>query len=66
MALSPHGARFEEARTILAHELEVPATYFSLLSVLAIGPADHSAIHGRGRGPLARQAHGRECPQGPC
>lgn len=38
LALDPHGPLFDEPRAILAQELEVPHTYFSILSVLASGP----------------------------
>jgi len=36
--LDPHGPLFDEPRAILAQELEVPHTYFSILSALASGP----------------------------
>lgn len=36
--LDPHGPLFDEPRAILAQELDVPHTYFSILSVLARGP----------------------------
>jgi len=51
LALSPHGPLFEEARTVLSQELVEPATYFSLLSVLAKGPADHGTITAESRVP---------------
>lgn len=38
LSLDPHGTLFDEPRAILAQELEVPHTYFSILSVLASGP----------------------------
>lgn len=38
LALDSHGPLFDEPRAILAQELEVPHTYFSILSVLARGP----------------------------
>lgn len=38
LCLDPHGPLFDEPRAILAQELEVPHTYFSILSVLASGP----------------------------
>ncbi len=38
LCLDPHGPLFDEPRSILAQELDVPHTYFSLLSVLASGP----------------------------
>jgi AAA+ ATPase superfamily predicted ATPase len=38
LALDPHGPLFDEPRSILAQELEVPHTYFSILAVLARGP----------------------------
>jgi uncharacterized protein len=36
--LDPHGSLFDEPRSILAQELEVPHTYFSILAALAAGP----------------------------
>ncbi|MGC8635330.1 MAG: ATP-binding protein [Candidatus Limnocylindrales bacterium] len=38
LTLDPHGPLFDEPRSILAQELEVPHTYFSILAVLAHGP----------------------------
>lgn len=49
LALSPFGRLFDEARTVLAQELDAPATYFSLLSALSVGPADYSTIEKRSR-----------------
>lgn len=57
LSLSPLGPLFDEARTVLAQELEAPATYFSLLSALAHGPADHATIGDRSR--VASGAIGR-------
>jgi len=39
LCLDPHGPLFDEPRAILAQELEVPNTYFSILATLASGPA---------------------------
>jgi AAA+ ATPase superfamily predicted ATPase len=49
LALSPFGRLFNEARTLLAQELDSPATHFSLLAALAIGPADYATIERRSR-----------------
>lgn len=49
LALSPFGRLFNEARTVLAQELDSPATHFSLLAALAIGPADYATIEKRSR-----------------
>ena len=38
ICLDPHGPLFDEPRAILAQELEVPHTYFSILAALASGP----------------------------
>lgn len=38
LALDPHGSLFDEPRSVLAQELDVPHTYFSILAVLARGP----------------------------
>lgn len=38
LCLDPHGSLFDEPRAILAQELEVPHTYFSILAALASGP----------------------------
>ena len=38
VGLDPHGPLFDEPRAVLAQELEVPHTYFSILSALASGP----------------------------
>ena len=38
VCLDPHGPLFDEPRAVLAQELEVPHTYFSILAVLASGP----------------------------
>jgi AAA+ ATPase superfamily predicted ATPase len=38
LTLDPHGPLFDEPRSILAQELDVPHTYFSLLAALAAGP----------------------------
>lgn len=38
LCLDPHGPLFDEPRAILAQELEVPHTYFSILAALASGP----------------------------
>ncbi len=49
LALSPFGRLFAEARTVLAQELDSPATHFSLLAALSIGPADYGTIEKRSR-----------------
>jgi AAA+ ATPase superfamily predicted ATPase len=49
LALSPLGRLFNEARTVLAQELDSPATHFSLLAALAAGPADYATIEKRSR-----------------
>ena len=49
LALSPLGRLFNEARTVLAQELDSPATHFSLLAALAVGPADYATIEKRSR-----------------
>lgn len=49
LALSPYGPLFDEARAVLAQELEAPATYFSLLAALAEGPADYATVAQRSR-----------------
>ena len=38
LSLDPHGPLFDEPRAVLAQELDVPHTYFSILAVLASGP----------------------------
>lgn len=38
VCLDPHGSLFDEPRAILAQELEVPHTYFSILAAIASGP----------------------------
>lgn len=45
--LDPHGPLFDEPRAILAQELEVPHTYFSILSALASGPQPWSDLVSR-------------------
>ena len=45
--LDPLGGLFNEGRAVLAQELESPATYFSLLAALSIGPADYATIERR-------------------
>ena len=50
LALSPLGRLFDEARTVLAQELDAPATHFSLLAALAEGPAAYATIERRSRG----------------
>lgn len=54
LALSPLGRWFNEARTVLAQELDAPATHFSLLAALAMGPADYATLERR-----SRVEHGR-------
>jgi AAA+ ATPase superfamily predicted ATPase len=49
VTLSPLGRLFSEARTVLAQELDAPATHFSLLAALALGPADYATIEKRSR-----------------
>lgn len=49
LALSPLGRLFNEPRTVLAQELDSPATHFSLLAALAAGPADYATIEKRSR-----------------
>lgn len=52
LTLDPHGPLFDEPRSILAQELEVPHTYFSILAALARGPqgwgdiSKHSRVEG--------------------
>jgi uncharacterized protein len=49
LCLDPHGALFDEPRSILAQELDVPHTYFSLLSVLASGPKSWGDLSSRSK-----------------
>ncbi len=49
VALSPLGRLFDEGRAVLAQELQQPATYFSLLGALALGPADFETVERRSR-----------------
>jgi AAA+ ATPase superfamily predicted ATPase len=49
LCLDPHGPLFDEPRSILAQELEVPHTYFSLLSVLASGPQSWGDLSSRSK-----------------
>ena len=49
LCLDPHGPLFDEPRSILAQELDVPHTYFSLLSVLASGPQSWGDISSRSK-----------------
>jgi len=49
VALSPLGRLFDEGRAVLAQELQQPATYFSLLAALSLGPADFETIERRSR-----------------
>jgi len=49
LALDPHGPLFDDPRSILAQELDVPHTYFSILAVLARGPQPWGAISKRSR-----------------
>jgi AAA+ ATPase superfamily predicted ATPase len=49
LALDAHGPLFDEPRAILAQELEVPHTYFSILAVLARGPQTWGDITMRSR-----------------
>jgi AAA+ ATPase superfamily predicted ATPase len=49
LALDPHGPLFDEPRSILAQELEVPHTYFSILAVLSSGPQPWGNISKRSR-----------------
>lgn len=49
LTLSPLGRLFDEGRAVLAQELQQPATYFSLLAALALGPADFETVERRSR-----------------
>jgi len=49
LCLDPHGPLFDEPRAILAQELEVPHTYFSILSVLATGRQPWGDLSARSR-----------------
>lgn len=49
LCLDPHGALFDEPRSILAQELDVPHVYFSLLSVLASGPQPWGVLSSRSK-----------------
>ena len=49
VTLSPLGSLFDEGRAVLAQELRQPATYFSLLAALALGPADFETVERRSR-----------------
>lgn len=45
--LDPHGPLFDEPRAVLAQELEVPHTYFSILAGLAAGPQSWGGLTSR-------------------
>ena len=49
LTLSPLGRLFDEGRAVLAQELQQPATYFSLLAALSVGPADFETVERRSR-----------------
>ena len=49
LCLDPHGPLFDEPRAILAQELDVPHTYFSLLAALASGPQAWGDLASRSR-----------------
>jgi AAA+ ATPase superfamily predicted ATPase len=49
LCLDPHGPLFDEPRAILAQELEVPHTYFSILAALAAGRQPWGALASRSR-----------------
>lgn len=49
LCLDPHGPLFDEPRSILAQELDVPHTYFSLLAVLASGPQSWGDLSSRAK-----------------
>jgi uncharacterized protein len=49
LCLDPHQALFDEPRSVLAQELDVPHVYFSILAVLASGPQPWGEIVSRSR-----------------